>query len=88
MQEMWIQSLGQEDPLEKEIETHFSVLGWEIPWTEEPVRLTFLHCAYLLSHVQLFVTPWTVAHKAPLSMGFLQARKLVWVAMLFSRGSS
>ena len=39
MQEMWIQSLGQEDPLEKEIETHFSVLGWEIPWTEEPGQL-------------------------------------------------
>ena len=30
---------GQEDPLEKEMATHFSILGWEIPWTEEPVGL-------------------------------------------------
>ena len=33
---MWIQFLGQEDPLEKEIATHSSILAWEIPWTEEP----------------------------------------------------
>ena len=38
-QEMWIQSLGQEDPLEKEMATHSSILAWEIPWTEEPGRL-------------------------------------------------
>ena len=36
MQEMQIQSLGGEDPLEKETATHPSVLAWEIPWTEEP----------------------------------------------------
>ena len=36
MQEMWIQSLGQEDPLEKEMATHSSILAWEIPWIEEP----------------------------------------------------
>ena len=36
MQETWVQSLGQEDPLEKEIATHSSVLAWRIPWTEEP----------------------------------------------------
>ena len=37
--EMWetqVQSLGQEDPLEKGMATHSSILGWEIPWTEEP----------------------------------------------------
>ena len=33
---MWAPSLGQEDPLEKEMATHSSVLAWEIPWTEEP----------------------------------------------------
>ena len=32
----WVQSLGQEDPLEKEMATHSSILVWEIPWTEEP----------------------------------------------------
>ena len=36
MQEMRVQSLGQEDPLEKEMATHSSILAWEIPWTEEP----------------------------------------------------
>ena len=35
-QEMWVPSLGREDPLEKEMATHSSVLAWEIPWTEEP----------------------------------------------------
>ena len=39
MQETWVQSLGQEDPLEKEMATHSSTLAWEIPWTEEPGRL-------------------------------------------------
>ena len=36
MQETWVQSLGQEDPLEKEMATHSSVLAWKISWTEEP----------------------------------------------------
>ena len=39
MKKTWIQSLGQEDPLEKEMATHSSILAWEIPWTEEPGRL-------------------------------------------------
>ena len=36
IQEMQIGSLGQKDPLEKEMATHCSILAWEIPWTEEP----------------------------------------------------
>ena len=36
MQETWVQSLGQKDPLEKEMATYSSILTWEIPWTEEP----------------------------------------------------
>ena len=36
MRETWVQSLGQEDPLEKEVAPHSSILAWEIPWTEEP----------------------------------------------------
>ena len=39
MREMWVQSLGWEDPLEKEMATHSNILAWEIPWTEEPGRL-------------------------------------------------
>ena len=36
VQETWVQSLGEEDPLEKEMATHSSILAWRIPWTEEP----------------------------------------------------
>ena len=36
MQGTWLRSPGREDPLEKEMATHSSVLAWEIPWTEEP----------------------------------------------------
>ena len=36
VQETWVQFLGQEDPLEKEITTHSSLLAWKIPWREEP----------------------------------------------------
>ena len=35
-QETWVWSLGWEDPLEEEMATHSSILGWRIPWTEEP----------------------------------------------------
>ena len=37
--ETWVQSLGQEDPLEKGMTTHSSILAWEISWTKEPGRL-------------------------------------------------
>ena len=36
---MWVQSLGQEAPLEEEMATHSSIFAWKIPWTEEPGRL-------------------------------------------------
>ena len=39
MRETWIRSLGQEDPLEKEMATHSSILAWRIPWMEKPSRL-------------------------------------------------
>ena len=39
MQETWVQSLGQEDPLEKGIATHSSILAWRVLWTEKPGRL-------------------------------------------------
>ena len=39
VQETWVQSLGQEDSLEKGMATHSSILAWRIPWTEEPGRL-------------------------------------------------
>ena len=39
MQETWVRSLDSEDPLEKEMATHSSILAWKIPWVEEPGRL-------------------------------------------------
>ena len=39
MQKIWVRSLGQEDPLEKEMAPPSSILAWGIPWTEKPVRL-------------------------------------------------
>ena len=42
VRETWVRSLGQEDPLEKEMATHSSTLAWKIPWTEECSRLQFM----------------------------------------------
>ena len=39
MQKTWVRSLGWEDPLEKGMATHSSILAWRIPWTEEPAGL-------------------------------------------------
>ena len=39
MRETWVRSLGQEDPLEKEMAIHSNAIAWKIPWTEEPDRL-------------------------------------------------
>ena len=45
MQETWVWSLGQEDPLEKEMATHNSIIAWRIPWTEEPGGL-YIPCSH------------------------------------------
>ena len=42
MWETWVQALGREDPLEKEMATHSGILAWRIPWTEKPGRLQSL----------------------------------------------
>ena len=39
---MWVRCLGWESPLEKGMATHFNILAWRIPWTEEPGRLQFM----------------------------------------------
>ena len=49
-QKTWVQSLGGEDPLEKGVATHSSILAWEIPWTEEPGEL---HSMNLQSQTRL-----------------------------------
>ena len=48
MQETWIQSLGGEDPLEKEMATYSSILTWRIPWIEEPGVLQSMELQKLL----------------------------------------
>ena len=47
MQETRVRPLGQEDPLEKKMATHSSILAWEIPWTEEPSQLQSMGCKEL-----------------------------------------
>ena len=110
MQKTWVWSLRQEDPLEKGMVAHSSVLAWRIPWTDGCGQMFFLSqngdlvliskrwnscvnnwsapssllwnhvnayaCGPSFSHVQLSVTPWTVACQAPLSMGF--SRQEYW----------
>ena len=51
VQQMQVQSLGQEDPLEKELAAHSSILAWKIPWTEETGRLQSAVVVQTLSHV-------------------------------------
>ena len=83
MQASQVQTLGQEDPPEKKMATHSSILAWRIPWTEKPSRLqsivsqrvgqnwetnTMISSVQLLSRVQLFATPWIAARQASLSI--------------------
>ena len=83
MQETWVQSLGEEGPLEKEITSHSNILAWRISWTEEPGRLPhpwshkdsdpteqliLTSLVQSLSRVRLYVIPWTAAHQASLSI--------------------
>ena len=69
---------------------------WKCPWLSPsscfPGRFILpgysCYCGQLLSRIRLFVTPWTIARQALLSMGILQGRILEWVAISFSWGSS
>ena len=53
MQETWVQSMGQEDPLEKGMTARSNILAWRIPWTEEPSGLKSMGFAKLDSTEQL-----------------------------------
>ena len=87
MQETWIQSLGQEDTLQKEMATHSNILAWEIPWMEELMGYSPWGCkrvSLLLSHfsrVRLYATPETAAHQVPPSLGL--SRQEHWSALPF-----
>ena len=91
MQETWVQSLGQEDPLEKEMAPHSSTLAWKIPWTEKPGRLSpwdpeesdtterlHFHKEHLVESIILWVKT--------LSLNIFPG--LAWGTGLFSQGPS
>ena len=103
IQETWVRSPGQEDPLENGIATHSSILAWRIPWTEEPgglqimrsqrVRHVLLQCMKVKSESEVAQScPTLRPHGCSLPgsyvHGILQARTLEWGAIRFSRGSS
>ena len=50
MRETQVQSLGREDPLEKEMATHSSTLAWKIPWTEKPIYILNVGYILILKH--------------------------------------
>ena len=83
MQKVRVQSLCQEDPLEKEMATHSSILGWKIPWTEEPSRLqsmvsqgvghdwvTFILFFLVASHCPFLIMPVYLTSFEPLLRDF------------------
>ena len=97
---MWVQSLGWEDSLEKEMAPHSSILAWKIPRTEDPGGLqsmqvphTHTHTPLKLIkylHTQLCLTLCDPVNCSPPGSsvhGILQVRMLEWVAVFSSRAS-
>ena len=62
MQEMQVRSLGQEDSLEEEMETHSSILAWKIPWAEEPGGLPYMRSQKIIRHDHDCEQPSTYTH--------------------------
>ena len=89
---MWAQSLGQEDPLEKEMATHSSILGWRIPQTKEPGRLQSLesqtvgHNLATKQQQTVFWTPPFLIPQEPAS--FSTPRPAPWLQPLLCTGST
>ena len=67
MQEMQVRSLGWEDPLEKEMVTHYTILPWEIPWTEEPGRLHTVHGVTRVGHNLVIKQPSLITTAPPIT---------------------
>ena len=79
MQETQIQSLGQEDPLEKEMATHSSILAWEIPWTEKSGGLPSMGSQRvrhnLVSEQQYLKTSLCIPDSEQMAEAVIEARK-------------
>ena len=97
MWETWVRSPGGEDPLEKRMTTHSSILAWRIPWTEEPGGLqsvgshrmdTTAAAAKSLQSCLTLCDPMDCSLPGSSVHRILQARILEWVAIPFFRGSS
>ena len=100
MQETWIQSLGQEDPLEESVATHSIFLAWIILWTEKPGGLWFVGSQsqtwlkWLSMPAYIYIVKWKLLSRVWLFTTpwtivhrILQARILEWIAFPFSRRS-
>ena len=73
MQEMQVRSLGQEDSLEEEMETHSSILAWKIPWAEEPGGLPYMRSQKTIRHDHDSEQPSTYTHHES-KLGHQEAR--------------
>ena len=81
MQETQVQSLGQEDALEKEMATHSSILAWKIPWTEEPGRLQSV------GRKESDMTEWLHFHFHAFKMGFWWFELILFFQNLIEKGA-
>ena len=76
--ETWVQSLGREDPLEKEMATHSSILAWRIPWTEEPGRLQSMG-SQSRTRLSDFTSPQWLFTECTASKYVSRASEIIWV---------
>ena len=73
VQETWVQSLGREDPMEKEMATYFNILAWRIPWTEEAGRLQSMR-SQRVEHVLVTNTFTSTFHRWMVVLGISGTR--------------
>ena len=83
MQETWVRSLGQEDPLEKEMATHSSTLAWKIPWTEKPGRLQSMG-SQSRTRLSDFTSSHSKTHCSNLVITLTQRRGVLWMGLLIT----
>ena len=84
-QEVWVQSLGQEDLLEKEMATHSSILVWRIPQTEEPDRLQSIGSRRVGHDIHQFLSvPWKYPIYFPQALSSLAAKLMLFIKWVVS----
>ena len=84
---MQVRSLGWEDPLEKEMVTHYTILPWEIPWTEEPGRLHTVHGVTRVGHNLVIKQPSLITTAPPITStadGFFHLSAHLFTSILLS----